>query len=422
MQPRIVPVLLVMVCALTLALASCGGDSSSPAQPEVNDPVFIYAGNAHAGFGAMGQLPQKTRLYWPQDVAFSPEGTPIVVDWNNHRVITVDADGKFMVIAGSSTNDFGDPCPPSPTPCTNIVATTAKLNHPTHVCFDQNGNMVLCAWHNSELFLLNTATGLMDRFCGTGFRPCFGPVNNDPQPAISACVDLPASVAFDLQNRLCFTDQANQIIRMVDETGTISTIAGTQPVWVDSLSKFLPQFGFSGDGGPATSAKLSFERGQAADPSGKICFDNLGNLYIADTKNHAVRTVDTNGIITRFAGMAPVGSGGVAGFSGDGGPATSAMLNEPRDVAADSKGNIYIADTGNHVIRMVNPNGNISTIVGVPRRKLAQPLEPLDVLAENGKSAATIHLTGPSGIEIDPKGRLWIADTQNNVVRYLKRQ
>jgi streptogramin lyase len=289
--------------------------------------------------------------------------------------------------------------------------------------------MVLCAWHNSALFVIDPTTGLMDRFCGDGSRPCFGPAS-DPQDVTTVCVDLPSSVLFDAQGRLVFTDQGNHIVRRI-ENGMIETIVGTQPL-PDSLAAppnpvgFSLQFGFTGDGGPATSAKLQFERGQIADPSGKICYDAAGNLYIADTANHAVRMVDTNDIITRIAGAPPITDGmgkmiGQAGYSGDGGPATSAKLYEPRDVAVDFDGTLFIADTGNNVIRMVSPGGTISTVVGVHRRRKPSALLPNVLLAEDGASAKAVRLTEPSGVAVDGSGRLWIADTGNNVIRIFDR-
>lgn len=408
-----------VACVAAVVLASCGDDSTTP--PVDDSPqaghVYIYAGTGRPGYGAMGQTPQKTQVYWPQDVTFAPDGSAVILDWNNHRVIGVDKlTGRFKLIVGVADGDFGDPCPPAPDPCQNVVAVAAKLNHPTHVAFDANGNMALTAWHNSELFLLDTSTGIMDRICGDGRRPCY---NGDEQAAITACVDLPAAVAYDPLGRLVFTDQANHIIRMIDENGIIHCIAGTQPL--NPGPSATPQFGFSGDEGPATSALMQFERGQIADPSGKICYDAAGNLYIADTRNHAVRMVDGSGIIHRFAGAAPVGGLGQPGFSGDNGPATDAKLNEPRDVAADADGNIFIADTGNNVIRMVKPDGTISTLVGVQRPINSIPLVGNQVLAEDGFAARDVHITGPAGVEVDSQGRVWIADTQSNVIRILYR-
>lgn len=425
--------LVFLFASLMVALA-CSSDD--PAEPEVTDPTYIWAGNGRAGFGATGYLPRKTRLYWPQDVTFTPDARPMVIDWNNHRVLAVDVEGNFTLVVGadSLSPDIGDPCPAPPADCFDIVATGAKLNHPTHVAYDANGNMVLCAWHNSELFLLDTATGLMDRFIGTGFRPCFGPNQQDPQDALSACVDLPASVAFDPEGGLCFTDQANMIIRRVDMgTGIVTTIAGTQPTPnpafpATSSDKWIIHFDFTGDGGPATAATLSFERGQIADPGGKICFDTFGNMFIADTWNHAVRRIDhVTGIITRFAGAAPVYDDslkiyvGVPGYSGDGGAATSAKLFEPRDVAVDFDGTVYIADTANNVIRKVSPGGSISTVMGVHRKKNPSALMPDQVIAEDGASAKAVHLTQPSGVAVDVSGLLYVADTGNNVIRIFDR-
>jgi hypothetical protein len=418
------------IAIAAVVLASCGsGDDTTT--PPINEPpinhnpqpgrVYNYAGNGMPGYGPMGRTPERTQLYWPQDVVFSPvDGSAIVLDWNNHRVIQVNkATNHFKLLVGVADGDFGDPCPPSPQPCTGIDADNAKLNHPTHVAFDDNGNMVLCAWHNSELFLVNMQTGVMDRFCGTGQRPCY---NGDDQTAVTACVDLPASVAFDPSGRLCFTDQANQIIRMVDENGMIHCIAGTAPVWDPVALRYNAQFGYAGDEGPATSALLSFERGQIADPSGKICFDQAGNMYIADTKNNCVRRVDSNGVIHLFAGYS---SGGTpaAGFGGDGNLATDAtvLLNGPRDVAADLDGNVYIADTGNNVVRMVTAaDGKISSI-GVQRPANSQPIAQTQLFKEDGALAANIHLTAPAGVEADSQGRVWIADTENNVIRVLYR-
>ena len=433
MKRAVVTLTVLSTLAIALAFFACSSDDS-PIEPEPTDPAYIWAGNGRGGLGDVSNLPRKTRLYWPQDVMFAPDGQPIVIDWNNHRVIAVDESGEFQLVVGAgSETDLGDPCPTPPAPCVDILAIAAPLNHPTSVAYDPaTGNMVLCAWHNSALFLLDTTTGLMDRFCGTGARPCFGP-GSDPQPLDSVCVDLPSSVIFDPQGRLCFTDQGNHLVRRIDlNTRIIETIAGTQPVFNPTApppnpKNWVLQFGYSGDGGPATQAKLQFERGQIADPSGKICFDALGNMYIADTANHAVRVVDTNGIITRFAGAAPVfDSGlntyvGVHGYSGDGGPATSALLYEPRDVAVDFDGTLFIADTGNNVIRMVRPNGNMSTVMGVHRKRKPSALLPSVLMSEDGASAKSVHLTEPSGVAVDTDGRLWVADTGNNVIRILDR-
>ena len=402
-----------------VVISSCGSGSST-APPTDNTPqpghVYVYAGLGSAGYGAMGHTPAQTELYWPVDVYFSPEHSPYILDWNNHRVITVNDNGHCKLVVGVADGDFGDPCPSPTTPCDSIVATNAKLNHPTGVAFDPaTGDMVLCAWHNSEIMLLDRKTNLMKRICGNGARS----YNGDERTAVSAFTDLPVCAVFNNAGELVFADQANMIIRKIDAGGIIHTIAGTPPT--GTAPNLSYQIGFEGNEGPATAAKFSFDRGQVADPSSKICYDANGNLYVADTRNHCVRVIDPAGIIHQFAGTGPYDINAEPTFSGDGGPATLAHLFFPRDVAADADGNIYIADTGNSVIRMVNPAGVISTVVGRARPLGATPLTPNQILAEDGNVASKITLTAPYGVEVDWKGRLWIADTNNNVIRILYR-
>ena len=151
-------------------------------------------------------------------------------------------------------------------------------------------------------------------------------------------------------------------------------------------------FGFSGDGGPATQAKLSAAAGVAVDAG--------GNIYIADTGNHRIRRVAPDGIITTFAGS------NYYGFAGDGGPATKAVLYSPSDVTVDSVGNVYIADTENHRIRRVAPDGIISTFAG-----------RWNEFSGDGGPATEAGLDTPSGIAVDRSGNVFIADTGNNRIR-----
>jgi len=179
------------------------------------------------------------------------------------------------------------------------------------------------------------ASGDISAFAGTG---TFG-FSGDGGPATGADLAGPQGIAVDFSGNVFIADRGNHRIRKVDTSGNISTVAG------DGTP------GFSGDGGLATIAELKNPDDVAVDPS--------GNLFIADTDNFLIRKVDTSGIITTVAG-----NGGV-GFSGDGGPATSARLNVVRGVAVDSSGNLFIADTGNQRIRKVDTSGIITTVAGV---------------------------------------------------------
>ena len=153
------------------------------------------------------------------------------------------------------------------------------------------------------------------------------PKLGDNGPGNEARLDFPSGVAVDGAGNLYIADSENHRIRKVDATGTITTVAGSgEP-------------GYSGDGGPATEAQLTW-------PSG-VAVDGAGNLYIADSENHRIRKVDATGTITTVAGS------GEPGYSGDGGPATEAQLTWPSGVAVDGAGNLYIADRGNHRIRIL---------------------------------------------------------------------
>ena len=381
-----------------LLLSACGDDTpvENPPPPPEGPRMHNIAGTGTGGVGEIGQLPLDTDLQWPQDITFAPDSTLVVVDWGNHRIIGIDpSTGLFKQYAGTLDGSQGEPCLPLPSPC-DVGGLDTPFNHPTDIHVDPDGKMVLSAWHNAGVFLLDPSLDTMNRIAGTGRAGYEG----EGAQANATRVSFPAAAIRDLQGRLVFTDQINQIVRRIDENGVISIFAGTQPVW--DGTRYIPQPGFTGDEGPATSAKLSFH---VPSTCGKLAIDAGGNIYIADSQNHAIRMVDTAGMIHRFAGVHPAS----AGFSGDGGPATSARLNMPRDVTCDAVGNVFIADTENHVIRMVDPSGVISTVAGKPG--------VTGDGSENGNVATQTPLSRPFGIAIDPRGNLWIADTDHHRIR-----
>ena len=288
------------------------------------------------------------------------------------------------------------------------------------------------------------SSGLIVTAAGTGR----GGYNGDGFLAVHKQLNYPLGVAADGQGHVYVADTHNHRVRKVNTaTGEISTVAGSG------------QWGFSGDGGPAVNARLDRPHGVAldaagnlyiadtwnhrirrVDPSGRIATvagngavglwgdggratdaplqapynvaaDTAGNLYIADTFNNCVRKVDASGRITAFAGVGASGPFN-GGFSGDGGRAVDAELNTPADVAADAAGNVYIADTWNHRVRKVDPSGEITTVAGSGATGFGR-----GGYAGDGGPALSARLDAAAGVAADAAGNVYIADWNNQRIR-----
>jgi len=257
------------------------------------------------------------------------------------------------------------------------LSYNAELNNPYGVVTDQHRNLYIADANNSRIRMVTTSTGIITTIAGSG---TFG-YAGDGFAATAAQLSTPYGIALDASGNVYIADYDNFVIRKVS-AGIITTVAGN-----NNLGG-----GYTGDNGPATAATLGGAMGVAVDAS--------GNLYIADYNNNCIRIVNPAGTINTFAGN------GTAGYGGDGGAANSAQLNKPTGISIDASGNVYIADYGNNVIRMVNPSGTISTFAG----------NGTSGYSGNGGQATSAQLFNPWGITTG-SGNLYIADYGNNVIR-----
>jgi sugar lactone lactonase YvrE len=289
-----------------------------------NNIITTAAGNGSAGFFGDGGAATNASFYFPHDVAFDAAGDLYVADFDNNRIRKVDTDGNITTVAGNGTAAYaGD----------GGAATNASLNSPTGLVLDSALNLYIADESNNRIRKVGT-NGTITTAAGTSSSGYSG----DGGAATSAKLHSPAAVAMDTAGNLYIADSGNNRIRKVGTNGSITTVAGNGAA------------GYSGDGGAATNASLLV-------PSG-VALDAFGNLYIADGSSR-IREVATNGIITTVAGIKLD-----KGYSGDGGAATNACLNSPSGVAMDAAGNLYIADYNNCVIRKVGTNGIIGTVAG----------------------------------------------------------
>ena len=379
------------IAPLLLLLAACNGGEQTDDPCLVSGTICTYAGTGDAMLGKDGIPATESGLYLPQDLTFGPDGQPYILDWNNHRIRTIDADGIVSTIAGTGLLGDGPEGP----------AASATFNHPTNIAFNQEGMLLIAAWHNSRVEQIDLATGQLSYVAGTGQRG----YNGDDISAVEAVLDLPSAVAVDDQDRLWISDQANQQIRMVED-GVIYDIAGQQRV-----------DGYGGDGGPAADAIFHAAVGQEADPSSRIALDGH-MVYLADTGNDLIRSLDLDSLVVdTIAGTPPdcdeTGTDCVlhSGSTGDGGPAVDATFDYPTDVEVGPDGELYVADTLNSCVRMIDPDGIISTVVGV----CGEP----GFDGDEGPATAA-HLYRPYGVALDELGNLYVSDTYNHVVRVVR--
>ncbi len=348
-----------------------------PAQPPGPDDAVIttVAGDGAYGSSGDGNLATRAQLGWPEDVVVDAEDNAYIVEVDGGRVRRVDASsGRISTVVGPPTGIA--PAPPG-------KASEVELREVTALAIDDQGNLYIGGGGATSpspahfmILRVDPSSGEVTRIAGTGEKGFSG----DGGPATEATTSWVRDIAIDDADNVYFADFGNHRVRMVDASGTITTIAGTG------------EKGFSGDGGPATEARIKFPWGIAVDADGSV--------YIADGSR--VRRIDTNGVITTVAGI------GKRGYSGDGGPATKARLGAIRKLAFDAKGNLYIWSLDCGCVRMVNHKGIIRTVVGRGTQGFSGDGGPA--------TRAQLSCCG-GGMDFGPDGTLYIADAANSRVR-----
>ncbi|MHB1823414.1 MAG: NHL repeat-containing protein, partial [Acidimicrobiales bacterium] len=371
--------------------------------------ISTFAGDGLSGPPLSGSGSASTvALDRPSAVAVDNAGNVLIADSAANQIVEVSPSGIAGVFAGTGVSGFsGDGGP----------ATAAELDDPTGLAVASNGDVYIADAGSNRVRMV-TPSGIITTVAGTGVAGFSG----DGGPATAAELDYPNALAISATGALLISDGGNRRVREVSASGIITTVAGNGTL------------GLSGDGGPAAEAGLSEPLGVAVGPGGvyvadawndavrrilpsgvietvataadglsfpvAVAVDAAGDIFVADWSNRVVE-ITPSGAATTFAGT------GVAGFSGDGGPATAAELDHPSGLAVAPNGDVYISDAGNNRVRMVNPSGIITTVAGTG----------VAGFSGDGGPATAAELDYPNGLALGPDGGLFIADRNNQRIR-----
>ncbi len=371
--------------------------------------ISTFAGNGLSGPPLSGSGSASTvALDRPSAVAVDNAGNVLIADSAANQIVEVTPSGIAGVFAGTGVAGFsGDGGP----------ATAAELDDPTGLAVASNGDVYIADAGNNRVRMVNPS-GIITTIAGTGVAGFSG----DGGPATAAELDYPNALAISATGALLISDGGNRRVREVSASGIITTVAGNGTL------------GLSGDGGPAAEAGLSEPLGVAVGPGGvyvadawndavrrilpsgvietvataadglsfpvAVAVDAAGDIFVADWSNRVVE-ITPSGTATTFAGT------GVAGFSGDGGPATAAELDYPNGLALGPDGGLFIADRNNQRIREILPDGTITTVAG--NGEVGYTGENVPALSE--------ALNYPAGVAVGPSGNLYIADDGNCIVQ-----
>jgi streptogramin lyase len=336
--------------------------------------IETFAGNGKQGFSGDGGPASQAQIDNPFGVVRGPDGAIWFCEYTGQRIRRIAPDGTISTVAGSGKKGYsGDGGP----------ALEATFNLPHEVRFDRNGNMYVVDMANNAVRKVDLKTKVISTVAGNGSAGYSG----DGGPATQAQLKQPHSIQFGPDQDLYICDIGNHVIRKVDmKSGSISTFAGTGAA------------GPTPDGAPIAGTPLKGPR--------SLDFDAEGNLWLATREGNQVFKFDLKANkISHIAGT------GASGFSGNGGPARAATLKGPKGISIDKAGNIWLADTESHSVRMVEAStGNLQLVAGTGEKGDGADGDPLLC------KMARLH-----GIFVDTDGSVFIGDSEAHKVRVLKR-
>lgn len=358
--------------ALRFAFGSLAILSAAPA---AEWRIETFAGTGVAGFSGDGGPATAAQINDPFGVVRGPDGALWFCEYTGQRIRKVARDGTISTVAGNGERGYsGDGGP----------ALQASFNRPHEIRFDAAGNCFVADMNNHVIRRIEAKTGIVTTFAGTGQRGYTG----DDGPANKAALASPHSIQFGPDGHLYICDIGNHVIRRVDlKTGVIRTFAGTG------------RAGPTPDGSPIAGTPLRGPR--------SLDFDRQGNLWLATREGNQVFKFDLKaGTIHHVAGT------GQAGFTGNGGPAKLATLSGPKGIAIDQAGNVWLADTESHTVRMIHARtGNLELIAGTGVKGNGPDGDPLTC------AMARLH-----GVYVDTDGSVFIGDSEAHRVRVLRKR
>lgn len=360
---------LPITASLLLLLGCTVPDADSGQACGAPGSICRVAGEGTLGFNGDGLPPLETWFYFPTALGRDPLGCLAIMDFNNMRLRIVDLDDRVATVAGNGVHSWS---------VEGAQILDSPLENPIDFRFDPAGGIYLLPLHEQRVLHVGE-DGRISVVAGTGEEGFSG----DEGPAREATLSPAAGIELGPDGSLYIADTENHRVRVVDPQGLIHTLAGTG------------EAGFSGDGGPATLARLNGPQRLHLDGS---------RLLIADSRNHAIRALDLDsGVLTTLAGT------GAPGFAGDEGPATQATLQFPSAAIGDGTGRLWIADGANNRVREVGTDGLIRTLAGTGQAGRAG----------DGGPADQAELSWPADLLFGPQGELYVADMLNGTVRVI---